>query len=184
MTTSLLRHLDDATARILNATISEEAGRWFCSLCVEIEREVTTAAFPEAVDGVDLGVKSLAVLSTGEVVPNQRALNRYARKMARLQRELSRRERGSKHRAETKRRLARVHRAVRTCRGDALDQLSSRLASTYGTVVLGRPFETETEATNEMAAGPRQDSIAPSSTSLQVSSAGRSPTSSPGQTAD
>ena len=136
MTTSLLRHLDDATARILNATISEEAGRWFCSLCVEIDRDASSALFPDAVVGVDLGVKSLAVLSTGVVVPNPRALNRYARKMARLQRELSRREQGSKHRAETKRRLARVHRAVRTCRGDALHQLSSRLAATYGTVVL------------------------------------------------
>jgi putative transposase len=136
MTTSLLRHLDDATARILNATISEEAGRWFCSLCVEIDRDASSALFPDAVVGVDLGVKSLAVLSTGVVVPNPRALNRYARKMARLQRELSRRERGSKHRRETKRRLARVHRSVRTCRADALHQLSSRLASTYGTVVV------------------------------------------------
>jgi putative transposase len=136
MTTSLLAHLDDASARILNATISEEAGRWFCSLCVEIERQVTTAVFPDAVVGVDLGVKSLAVLSSGEVVQNPRPLDRYARKMARLQRELSRQEQGSKHRRETKRRLARIHRAVRTCRGDALHQLSSRLASTYGTIVV------------------------------------------------
>jgi len=88
MTTSLLCHLDDQTARILNATISEEAGRWFCSLCVEIERDASTAAFPDAVVGIDLGVKSLAVLSTGEVVANPRALNRYARRMARLNREL------------------------------------------------------------------------------------------------
>jgi len=75
-----------------------------------------------------------AVLSTGEVVANPKALNRYARKMARLQRELSRRERGANHRRDTKRRLARVRRSVRTCRADALHQLSSRLASTYGTV--------------------------------------------------
>jgi len=59
-TTSLLHHLDDGTARILNATISEEAGRWFCSICVEIEREDSTASFPAAIVGVDLGVKFLA----------------------------------------------------------------------------------------------------------------------------
>ena len=123
-------------AKILNATISEEAGRWFCSICVEIERADPTAAFPDAVVGVDLGVKLLAVLSTGEEVENPRALNRYARKMARLSRELSRRQRGSNRRSDTKRRLARLHRRVRTCRADALHQLSSRLASTYGTVVL------------------------------------------------
>jgi putative transposase len=136
MTTSLLSHLDDASARILNATISEEAGRWFVSLCCAIERQVKPALFSETVVGVDLGVKALAVLSTGEVVPNPKPLNRYARKMARLNRELSRRQRGSKHRAETRRRLARCHRAVRTCRADALHQLSSRLCSTYGTVVI------------------------------------------------
>jgi len=136
MTTALLRHVDAGTARILNATISEEAGRWFCSICVEIGREDPAASFPDAVVGVDLGVKSLAVLSTGDVVENPKALNRYARKMARLQRELSRRERGSNRRKDTKRRLARLHRSARTCRADALHQLSSRLASTYGTVVL------------------------------------------------
>jgi putative transposase len=53
-----------------------------------------------------------------------------------LGRELSRRERGSNRRADTKRRLAQVHRRVRTYRADALHQLSSRLAATYGTVVL------------------------------------------------
>jgi putative transposase len=53
---------------------------------VEIDRDASSALFPDAVVGVDLGVKSLAVLSTGGVVPNPRALNRYARKMARLQR--------------------------------------------------------------------------------------------------
>ncbi|HEY5272212.1 MAG TPA: IS607 family element RNA-guided endonuclease TnpB [Acidimicrobiales bacterium] len=136
MTTSLLSHLDGGTARILNATISQEADRWFISICVEIEREDPAAAFPDAVVGVDLGVKFLAVLSTGEEVENPRALNRYARRMARLQRELSRRERGSNRRADTRRRLARTHRRVRTRRADALHQLSSRLASTYGTVVL------------------------------------------------
>jgi putative transposase len=133
---SLLTHLDDSTAKILNATISEEAGRWFLSFCVAIEREVKPARFPSAIVGVDLGVKSLAVLSTGQVIPNPRPMHRYSRKMARLNRELSRRQRGSRHRAETSRRLARLHRKARTCRADALHQLSGRLASTYGTAVI------------------------------------------------
>jgi putative transposase len=81
-------------------------------------------------------VKHLAALSTGEFVPNPKALGRYQRKMARLQRELARRTKGSRRRGQTKTRLARTQGRVAHVRRDALHKLTSELASNYGTVVV------------------------------------------------
>jgi putative transposase len=99
-------------------------------------------AEPEAVVGVDLGVKSLAVLSTGEVVANPKHLSRYERHMARLQRQCSRRRGPAKGQPPSKRwqrskhQLGRLHAKVADARGDGLHKLTTRLAKTYGTVVV------------------------------------------------
>jgi putative transposase len=58
---------------------------------VDITRNDPGPARPESVVGVDLGVKSLAVLSTGEVIPNRRHLEVAQRELRRLQRQASRR---------------------------------------------------------------------------------------------
>ena len=135
-TTKLRELLDAGRARVLSATVSEEAGRWFVSFTCELERADVPATRPAAVVGVDLGVKRLAALSTGELVPNPKALWRYARRTARLQRELARRQKGSRRRAQSKARLARTHARVAHVRRDALHKLTSELASNYGTVVV------------------------------------------------
>jgi putative transposase len=134
--TKLRALLAAGKARILSATIAEQAGRWFVSFGCEVERTDLPARRSGAVVGVDLGVKHLAVLSTGEVIENPKALDRYQRRMARLQRELSRREKGSRRRARTRTRLARTHARVANVRRDAVHKLTSELASTYGAVVV------------------------------------------------
>jgi putative transposase len=136
MTTELGSRLDRGIARILHATIAEEAGRWFISFCCQVERSDAPASSPDDVVGVDLGVSHLAVLSTGKFVKNPKPLERYARRMARLQHELARRQKGSRRRARTRSQLARLHRKVRCTRTDALHQLTSHLAATYGTIAI------------------------------------------------
>jgi putative transposase len=141
-TAKLIAHLDASTARVLSATVSEVVGRWYVSFGCEVERAQTAPPQRGAVVGVDVGVRSLAVLSTGEVVPNPRHLGRYQRRMARLQGELARR-RGprpgrppSKRWQESKRRLARAHARVAAARGDGLHKLTTALAAAHGTVVV------------------------------------------------
>jgi putative transposase len=134
--TKLRQLLELGRARILSATISEEAGRWFVSFTCEVERSELPATSPDAVVGVDLGVKHLAVVSTGQVVENPKARSRYERSMARLNRELDRRQLGSKRRARTKAKLARCHRNVVNTRRDALHKLTTELAASFGTVVV------------------------------------------------
>jgi putative transposase len=88
-TTKLAGPLDAGTARIMSATVSDSAGRWYVSFGAEIERRPRWAAEEQLLSpvvGVDVGVSSLAVLSTGEMIPNPRHLSRYARRTARLHR--------------------------------------------------------------------------------------------------
>ncbi|MFE4459091.1 helix-turn-helix domain-containing protein [Nocardia tengchongensis] len=63
-TRKLARHLDRGSARIRSVTVSLRGGRWFAAFSVEVVRADRDLAQPFAVVGVDLGVKSLAVLST------------------------------------------------------------------------------------------------------------------------
>ncbi|MCL6521906.1 MAG: IS607 family element transposase accessory protein TnpB [Firmicutes bacterium] len=135
-TAALLARVEAGEARILRATVSREGGRWFVSFTCEVERSPGQPKWPDAVVGVDAGIRHLAVLSTGQKVPNPRPLEKALRKLARLNRELARRRPGSKNREETRRKLARFHARVSRIRRDAMHKLTARLARTYGTVVV------------------------------------------------
>ncbi|MGH3858849.1 IS607 family element RNA-guided endonuclease TnpB, partial [Actinokineospora sp.] len=90
-TRKLARHVERGTARIRSATVTCRGGRWFCSFSVEIDRQDPAPTRPASVVGVDLGVKSPAVLSTGEVIPNPRHLDVALRELRRLGRQAARR---------------------------------------------------------------------------------------------
>jgi putative transposase len=135
-TRKLARRLEQGTARILAATITHRADRWFVSFTVEVQRTIPAGNGRPSVVGVDVGVRHLAVLSTGEVIPNPRALEGSLHKLRRLNRELARRTPGSQRRNQTRRRLARVHARAANLRRDALHKLTSNLATQHGTVVV------------------------------------------------
>jgi IS605 OrfB family transposase len=143
-TRKLARRLQAGTARIMSATVRYEAGRWFCAFTVEVHRAVQGAARPDARVGVDLGISNLAVLSTGECVPNPRHLGRSLRRLRSAARTMSRRvgpdrrtrtppsKRWERARAE----VSRLHARVANQRRDGLHKLTTTLAGTYGTVVV------------------------------------------------
>jgi putative transposase len=135
-TRKLARRLEQGTARILAATISRRADRWFVSFTVEVQRRVPASNGKPSVIGVDVGIRTLAVLSTGTTIVNPRALERSLRKLRRLNRELHRRRPNSQRRRVTRRRLARVHARAANVRRDALHKLTTALATQHGTVVV------------------------------------------------
>jgi len=136
-TRKVARRLEQGSARILAATISRTADRWFVSFTVEVQRHLSLDT-RRTVVGVDVGVRQLAVLSDGTMIANPRALEDALRKLRRLNRQLARREPGSERRKKTHRRLARVHARTANIRRDALHKLASSLATEYGTVVVER----------------------------------------------
>jgi len=111
---------------VLSATVSEEAGRWFVSIQVEEEVPDPPAGTSEPI-GVDVGINRLAQCSDGRVVENPKALRSELKRLKRLHRRLSRREKGSKNRAKARVKLARKYARIAHVRRDALHKGTSAL---------------------------------------------------------
>jgi putative transposase len=114
------------TAKILSATVSEQAGRWY----VSVQGEETIAVPIECtgpVLGIDLGIKALATVSNGTVIENPKALRSNLKKLRRVSRQHSRKQKGSKNRAKATRKLARLHAHIANIRKDALHKATSQM---------------------------------------------------------
>ncbi|MFE2581102.1 IS607 family element RNA-guided endonuclease TnpB [Streptomyces sp. NPDC059378] len=147
-TGKLLTRVQAGTARILSATVRHERGRWFVSLQAEVKRELERVTRPEVVVGIDLGVKSLAVMadSTGEIrtVPNPGHYDGALKQLRRASRTVSRRQgpdrrtgrKPSKRWEKANTVRNRVHHRVANLRADALHKLTATVAAEYGTVVV------------------------------------------------
>jgi putative transposase len=127
-------YLPTKGVQILSATVSEQAGHWYVSVQVEEEQTVPENRGP--VVGIDLGIKHLTTLSDGTVIANPRHLKRRLKKLKRLQRVVSRRQKGSKNRKKAVRRLAKLHRQIKNQRRNTLHQVTTRLAKTKSVLVI------------------------------------------------
>jgi len=122
-------------AKILSATVSEKAGRWFVSIQVEAEQEATPSTATSAI-GVDLGIKTLATLSDGTTFANPRALKQALKQLKRLERAKSRRKKGSKNRTKTRKAIAKTHARIANMRKDATHKLTSYLVKNHALVAI------------------------------------------------
>jgi len=139
-TRKLARRLQAGTARILSATISRTAQRWFVSFTVEVERSVPAAhARPGSLIGIDLGVKTLltGVDDQGSVVTvaGLKPLRASLRRLRRTSRAHSRKRPASTNRRKSAARLARIHARAANIRADALHKATSALTARYETIV-------------------------------------------------
>jgi putative transposase len=130
---ALTSRLADGRARLLGATVSRTAHRWFVSFTVEVEREVPASPSRRQQAGgpvgVDLGVHHLAVLSTGETVANPKHLTASRRRLRTASRAYARSQPGSVGRRKQAARVANQRR-------DGLHTLTTRLAKDHSTVVV------------------------------------------------
>jgi putative transposase len=115
-----------ADALIKRAAVSQQADGWYVSLCVETDIAPLPVAANASV-GIDVGIKALATLSTGETIANPKHLQQAQQRLVRLQRAVSRKKKGSHNRRKAVRKLARQHLRVRYCRQDYLHKLTTRL---------------------------------------------------------
>ncbi len=125
--------------RILSATVSRGAERWYVSLTVEVD-----LPDPEPVEGpavgIDVGLKHLATLvqedGTVEKVQAPRPLLRYLRLLERRHRQHSRKQKRSNNRKKSALRLARLYMRIRHIRWDFLHKMTTKLARTKRVVVV------------------------------------------------
>jgi putative transposase len=110
-------------ARVMAVSVRFERGRWFAAFTVETEVSRPAPSDPDAVVGVDLGIKTLAVLSTGEAIPNPRHLDKALRKVRRRSRTVSRRQGPDRRtRAVPSNRWRRASAALAKAQGRVADQ--------------------------------------------------------------
>jgi putative transposase len=139
-TRKLARMLENGTARILSATVTRTAQRWYVSFAVEVDRAIPERhPRPGSAIGIDLGIKTLltGVDDQGRVVTadGPKALRSSLRHLRRASRAHSRKTNGSTNRRKSAARLARIHARVASVRVDALHKATTSLTARYATVV-------------------------------------------------
>ena len=124
-------------ARLVRITVSRRAGNWCASLTVEREQPSSPAhTLKRGAVGVDLGVKSLATLSDGTVIPNPRALGARLKALRKAQKALSRKVKGSARREKARERVARLYARVADVRADVINKATAMIAQNYSVVCI------------------------------------------------
>ncbi len=121
------------SGKLKRVTVSREAGRWFAAILVETE-DIKPVEQPGGAVGVDLGVKTLATLSSGEPIPGPKAHKALRRRLRFTSRALSRKRQRSANRHKAAAKLAKLHARIAHIRKDATHKATTMLAKTYSRI--------------------------------------------------
>jgi len=131
-------------AKVLSATITKHSDKWFVSVLVQepsdkTEKEISSTKLiinePKIV-GIDLGIKSLAVLSDGQVIENPKTLYKHAKKLRKCHKNLSRKKKGSWNREKAKKKLNREHFRVSQIRKDHIEKVTTAIIKQFNVIGL------------------------------------------------
>lgn len=120
--------------KIKSATISQvPSGKYFVSILVETEHiPMKSTGY---IIGIDLGIKDLLITSNGQKFDNQKITKKYENKLAREQRKLSHKVKGSKNWNKQKIKVARIHEKISNSRKDYLHKISHQLVNENQVIV-------------------------------------------------
>lgn len=120
--------------RILNATISQESnGQYYCSLCCTDVEFVQYEKTSQNI-GIDLGIVDFAILSNGAKIENPRFYEKSERKLAKLQRELSRKTIGSNRWNKARIKVAKLQKHISNQRNDFLHKLTTNIVKNFDVI--------------------------------------------------
>jgi putative transposase len=122
--------------KIKTCTIKREGEQWYAVFSSEYELDSSMIFHQNSESvGIDLGVKTFAVLSNGEAIPHPRFYRHMEEKIKAAHQKIHRRKKGSHRRGRAKQELSRLYGKVRNRRRDFLHKASHTLVKTYGTLV-------------------------------------------------
>jgi IS605 OrfB family transposase len=126
-------HSRSIEGKIKNITITRKAGKWYAS--VQVEQEIEIGRHPsESSIGIDAGIKCFAAFSDGTLVEGIGSFRRHEAALAREQRKLSGKHKGSANWKKQKRKISRLHHRIADVRRDFLHKLSTGICKTHATV--------------------------------------------------
>ena len=121
--------------RICHATVSRSAtGKYYVSILCEEEKQMPPIASGEI--GIDLGIKDMAVCSNGERIANPKFLEKGEKHLKYLQRQASRKRKGSNRRRRARLRLSRHHEKVANRRRDYIHKFTARIVRENQTICI------------------------------------------------
>ncbi|MBV6550793.1 transposase [Acinetobacter soli] len=122
--------------KIMAAKIFKQGGKWFASITVELINIEKLNQKTGLSVGIDLGVKDLAILSTGEVVKSVAPLKAQLSRLKRLNQSLSRKKKGSQNRLKAKAKLSKLHYRISCVRKDYLHKLTTSLIKRFDVIAI------------------------------------------------
>lgn len=114
--------------KVLSATVTEKAGRWFVSVQVQEEHAEPVQATGVPL-GIDVGIKTLTTLSDGRTFDNPKALRSRLKALKRASRQHSKKKKGSKNRKKAQKKLAKLHMRIANIRKDTLHKVTSQIVA-------------------------------------------------------
>lgn len=126
------------SGKLLSATVSREADRWYCSICVEVDM-VSSLSGKQGIVGIDLGISDFAVISDGEIHKHIKAPKPLMKKLVivkRVHRLQKRKIYNSNNYIKANLRLTRLYRKIRNIRKDFLHKLTTELTKTKSVIVI------------------------------------------------
>ena len=122
--------------RIISATIIQApSGKYYISLCCTNVKAEKLESTNKNV-GIDLGIKDFAITSDEALIENPKYLQKSLNKLALLQRELSRKPKGSSNRNKARIKVARLFEKITNQREDFLQKLSTKLIKEYDIICM------------------------------------------------
>ena len=129
------RNSRQVTGVVKNVTVSQSCGKWYIS--IQTESEVSTPVHPSAsMIGLDAGVAKLATLSDGTVFEPVNSFQKNQKKLARLQRQLSRKVKFSNNWQKQKRKIQRLHSRIANIRRDYLHKVTTTVSKNHAMIVI------------------------------------------------
>ena len=122
--------------KILSAKIFTKGNKWFVSIAVELDDTQKPLPKTGKSVGLDLGITDLATLSDGTKIKALKPLKNKLKKLQRLSKSLSRKQKGSNNRAKAKAKLSRLHHKIGCIRKDFLHKLTTNLVKSYDTIAI------------------------------------------------
>ena len=125
------RNIDNINGKIKSVTISKESnGKYYVSVLYEMYDKVPSIK-SRTIVGIDLGIKELLTLSDGTVYDNNKYIYKYTKRIKRKQRELSRKEKGSKNYYKCKKELAILHSKLANARKFYTHKITKDITDEY-----------------------------------------------------
>ena len=129
------RNKKEINGRIINATISKEAGKYYVSVCVE-ENTYIPIFKPTSIVGIDLGIKDLVITSNFEKYRNPKIIEKYEKRLKRLQRKLAKKQKGSNNYYKLKQKIQRIYQKIRNARKYIIHHITKTITTENDIIVL------------------------------------------------